>query len=166
MITKLEAARQLLDAAIHLLDEEDLAAHALAYQAYCLLRDKFGPGGTVDLLKKVEKALNLREIPEYLKHSEYYPEAILKEHSPETAHAIIALSIRLWIEHGEDQTERMRAFALRPIPYEPELRHAVATEVIAKGGDIAKAASLTRKSTGNSPVEHGPRRSSSSKKRF
>ena len=90
-----QAARRLLDTAIRLFDEEDLAAHAIAYQAYCLLRDKFGPGEMVEWLKKVEDALNLREIPEYLKHSECYPEAILKEHSPETAYFVITLAIRL-----------------------------------------------------------------------
>ena len=37
-IDKIAAARTQLDRAIHLLDVDTLSAHALAYNAYCLLR--------------------------------------------------------------------------------------------------------------------------------
>lgn len=154
MITKLIAARRQLDAAIRLLDEEDLAAHTFAYAAYCLLRDKFGPGEMMKMLKKIEEELNLREVPEYLKHAEHYPEAILKEHSPETAHITIALAIRLWREHGRKETEPMRAFSRRKNPYEPKKRHYAATEIIASG-DIAEVTKITASSTGGSPTTLG-----------
>src|SRR5690242_18095908 len=55
----------------------------LAYNAYCLLRDKFGLG---DAFATIEETLGLRSIPEFLKHADWYPHAVLKEHSVETAH--------------------------------------------------------------------------------
>jgi hypothetical protein len=69
-ISKLDAARKQLDCAIHLLDSEDPAAHTLAYAAYCLLRDLSGAD-----LRKLEDALRLREVPEFLKHADHHPEA-------------------------------------------------------------------------------------------
>ena len=96
---------------------------------------------------------HVSEIPNYLKHGDRYPDAILKEHSPETTHITIALAIRLWREHGEGETEAMRA---RPNPYEPGKRHDAALKII-ESGEIADAAKITTSSTG-SPIERGPRR--------
>jgi hypothetical protein len=123
MITKLDAAKRQLERAIHLLDEDDLSAHTLAFAAYCLLRDLIGPGALMDAIKGVEKALNISEIPHFLKHGDHHPEAILKEHSPETAHTTMALAIRLWKENGYEPTITMSEFSRRPNPYEPGKRH-------------------------------------------
>ena len=88
-----------------ILDEHDLSAHILAYDAYCLLRDNLGVG---DALRAVENKLGLREIPEFLKHADHYPDAILREHSPETSYITFTLAIRLWKDHGGEETEPMR----------------------------------------------------------
>jgi hypothetical protein len=99
-----------LDCAIRLLEDEDLAAHTLAYAAYCLLRDLLGADAA---LRKLEKVVKLDEVPNFLKHADHHPEAFLNEHSPKTAHLTIRLAIRLW-EDGKEQTELMREFCKRP----------------------------------------------------
>jgi hypothetical protein len=157
-ISKLEAARQQLDCAIRLPDTEDLAAHTLAYAAYGLLRDLLGPGATVKVLRKLEKRLSLQDVPEFLKHAEWYPEAILKEHSAKTAHFTIRLAILLWEEHGQEQTDAMRDFCKRPHPYKPGYRHRAALEEIERGR-IPKPGSLTTvPSTNCDLISQGPRR--------
>ena len=83
MIDSSIAATRQLHTALRILDEDDLSAHMLAYNAYCLLRDKFGLG---DAFAIIEEKLGLRSIPEFLKHADWYPHAVLKEHSAETAH--------------------------------------------------------------------------------
>lgn len=117
MIDSSIAATRQLHTALRILDEDDLSAHMLAYNAYCLLRDKFGLG---DAFAAIEEKLGLRSIPEFLKHADWYPHAVLKEHSAETAHITFALAIRLWKDNVGAETEPMRAFGLRKKPYEPE----------------------------------------------
>jgi hypothetical protein len=118
-IGKLDAARQQLDCAIRLLDSEDVAAHTLAFAAYGLLRDLLGHGPDMEVLLRLEKRVKLRNVPEFLKHGKHDPEAILKEHSHETAHLTITLAIRLWEEHGQELTPAMQNFGKRPDPYKP-----------------------------------------------
>lgn len=157
MITKVDAARRQLDRAILLLDEDDLPAHALAYNAYCLLRDLFGSGEWMTALKKIEDALDLRPIAEYLKHGETHPEAVLKRHSAETVHAVIKLAIRLWQEHGYEPTQPMKNFSTRANPYEEGKLHHKAVEII-DSGELNEVTKLTQPSTAKSAIEHGPRR--------
>jgi hypothetical protein len=110
-IDKIEAARLQLQCAIRILDSEDVAAHTLAYAAYCLLRD------LLDLdLRKLENALNVRELPEFLKHAKSDPQDILKEHSPETAHLTITLAILLWKMNNQEPTDVCESSTSGPIP--------------------------------------------------
>jgi hypothetical protein len=60
MIDSSIAATRQLHTALRILDEDDLSAHMLAYNAYCLLRDKFGLG---DAFAAIEEKLGLRSIP-------------------------------------------------------------------------------------------------------
>jgi hypothetical protein len=153
-ISKLDAARKQLDCAIHLLDSEDPAARTLAYAAYCLLRDLSGAD-----LRKLEDALRLREVPEFLKHADHHPEAILREHSPKTAHLTIALAIRLWKEHGQEMTEAMRDFCKRPNPCKLGHRHSAALEMVQHGSLPGLASIVTLPSTvSGTPTIPGPRR--------
>jgi hypothetical protein len=104
-----------------------------------------------------EEKLGLRSIPEFLKHADWYPHAVLKEHSAETAHITFALAIRLWKDNVGAETEPMRAFGLRKKPYEPEKLLHAATDVIAGGREIGDIAEITLGST-DSGLERGPRR--------
>jgi hypothetical protein len=156
-ISKLEAARQQLDCAIRLPDTEDLAAHTLAYAAYGLLRDLLGPGATVKVLRKLKKQLSLQDVPEFLKHAECYPEAILKEHSANTAHLTIRLAILLWEEHGQGQTDAMRDFCKRRDPYKPGYRHSAALEEIERGR-MPEPGMLAAAPSTSDLITRGPRR--------
>jgi hypothetical protein len=156
-ICKLEAAQRQLDCAIGLLDTEDLAAHTLAYAAYGRLRDLLGPGATVKKLRDLEDELGLQQVPEFLKHAEYYPDAILKEHSDKTAHLTIRLAILLWEEHGQAQTDAMRDFCKRPNPYKRSYRHSTAFQEIEQGR-FPEPGHLTASSTSGDLISRGPRR--------
>jgi hypothetical protein len=163
-ISKLEAARQQLDCAIRLLDSEDLPAHTLAYAAYCLLRDLIGPGPTMQVLRTLEKQVGLRVVPEFLKHAEDDPNALLKEHSPKTAHLTIALAIRLWKEHGQEVSEAMRDFCKRPDPYQTGYRHGAALEVVQHhplqelGNIVTQASTVSGAPTIPGPPRRSPTR--------
>jgi len=154
MIDSSIAATRQLHTALRILDEDDLSAHMLAYNAYCLLRDKFGLG---DAFVAIEEKLGLRAIPEFLKHADWYPHAVLKEHSAEAAHITFTLAILLWKDNVGAETEPMRTFGLRKNPYEPAKLHHAATEVITGGGEIGDIAEITLGST-DSGLERGPRR--------
>jgi len=134
MIDSSMAATRQLHTALRIVDEDDLSAHMLAYNAYCLLRDKFGLG---DAFVAIEEKLGLREIPEFLKHADWYPHAVLKEHSAEAAHITFTLAILLWKDNVGAETEPMRTFGLRKNPYEPAKLHHAATEVITGAGRSA-----------------------------
>jgi hypothetical protein len=150
-IGKLDAARQQLDCAIRLLDSEDLAAHTLAFAAYGLLRDLLGHGPDMEVLLRLEKRVKLRNVPEFLKHGKHDPEAILREHSHETAHLTITLAIRLWEEHGQELTPAMQNFGKRPDPYKPGHRHSAAVETVRQGGPLAELENIvTKPSTASS----------------
>lgn len=150
-IGKLDAARQQLDCAIRLLDREDVAAHTLAFAAYGLLRDLLGHGPDMEVLLRLEKRVKLRNVPEFLKHGKHDPEAILKEHSHETAHLTITLAIRLWEEHGQELTPAMQNFGKRPDPYKPGHRHSAAAETVRQGGPLAELENIvTKPSTASS----------------
>jgi hypothetical protein len=85
----------------------------------------------MEVLLRLEK-----RVPEFLKHGKHDPEAILKEHSHETAHLTITLAIRLWEEHGQELTPAMQNFGKRPDPYKPGHRHSVAVETVRQGGPL------------------------------
>jgi len=120
-ISKTDAARRQLDFAIRALlnGEDSLSVHNLAYDAYCVLRDLFGPSATLKVLKRFENSANLREVPEYLKHAENDREAILNKHSDKHTYITLALAIRLWKEHGGEETPEMLAFSELPDPFKP-----------------------------------------------
>ena len=152
-IDKIEAARLQLQCAIRILDSEDVAAHTLAYAAYCLLRD------LLDLdLRKLEDALNVRELPEFLKHAKSDPQDVLKEHSPETAHLTITLAILLWKMNNQEPTDAMREFDKRRDPYEPDRRHSEALKPARQGSLPELKDILTPPSTGGNAFVRGPRR--------
>src|SRR6516165_4583541 len=108
-ITKLDAVRRQLDCAIRLLDTEDLAAHTLAWAAFNVLFEMLGKDATWKVVSKVKNKLKLGKVPGFLRHAGD-PNAILPEHSPETAYLTIVLAIRLWEERGEKLTEPMSEF--------------------------------------------------------
>jgi hypothetical protein len=142
-INKLAVARRQLDCAIRLLGKEDaLAIHNLAYDAYCVLRDLFGPSETLKVLKRLEKSANLREVPEYLKHAETDREDILNKHDEKHTRIIIALAIRLWTEHGQVETAEMRAFSALPDPFKTGYRASETLKYVREGvfsdPDVAK----------------------------
>jgi hypothetical protein len=126
-ITKLDAVRRQLDCAIRLLDTEDLAAHTLAWAAFNVLFEMLGKDATWKVVSKVKNKLKLGKVPGFLRHAGD-PNAILPEHSPETAYLTIVLAIRLWEERGEKLTEPMSEFGKRPNPYEPGYRHDAVVE--------------------------------------
>ena len=102
-ISKVDAAKEQLDGALDLIDSRSLCAHALAYNAYCLLRDLL----SVDMTK-FEKALRLREVAEFIKHAKSDPYDILTEHSPKTAHLVTVAAIALWEANEQRLTDAMR----------------------------------------------------------
>ena len=120
-ISKLWAARRQLDCAIRLLQEgeDPLAVHILAYAAYCILRDLCGPSQRREVLRQLEKSRQLGKVPNYLKHADKRPHAILKKHSDKHTYITLALAIRLWKERGQPETTEMRAFSELPDPFKP-----------------------------------------------
>jgi len=124
-ITKLVAARRQLEQAItmRLAGVDSVSMHTLAYASYCLLRDLLGLGPTMAMLRKLEKNLDLGNVPNFLKHAETDPARILKEHSAKTAHLTIALALMLWKEHGQAETALMKQFWTMPDPHKPVYRH-------------------------------------------
>ena len=80
--------RQQLDRAIALLDTDDLSAHTLAWSAFNVLFEVLGDDATRAVVKKVKKKLQLGKVPGFFKHAGD-PNAILPEHSPETAYLTI-----------------------------------------------------------------------------
>ena len=100
----------------------------------------------MEVLLRLEK-----RVPEFLKHGKHDPEAILKEHSHETAHLTITLAIRLWEEHGQELTPAMQNFGKRPDPYKPGHRHSAAVETVRQGGPLAELENIvTKPSTASS----------------
>ena len=120
-ISKLEAAQRQLDCAIHLLQEgeDPLVVHTLAYAAYWILRDLCGPSQRREVLRQLEKSQQLGKVPNYLKHADKRPHAILKKHSDKHTYITLALAIRLWKERGQPETTEMRAFSELPDPFKP-----------------------------------------------
>ena len=125
-IRKLDAVRQQLDRAIALLDTDDLSAHTLAWSAFNVLFEVLGDDATRAVVKKVKKKLQLGKVPGFFKHAGD-PNAILPEHSPETAY-LTSIAIRLWEERGQKQTNAICQFGKRPNPYEPRYRHSAVFE--------------------------------------
>lgn len=123
-ITKLDAV---LDCAIRLLDTEDIEAHTLAWAAFNVMFEMLGKDATSKVVHRVKKNLQLGKVPGFLRHAGD-ANAILPEHSPETAYLTIVLAIRLWEARGEKLTEAMRKFGKRPNPYEPGYRHETVVE--------------------------------------
>jgi hypothetical protein len=155
-ISQLDAARRQLDCAIGLLDTEDLAAHTLAWAAYNLLFEMVGVDTTRKVMHRVEKSMKLGKLPGFFRHAGS-PEAILQEHSPETAYVTMTLAIRLWEEHGQKLTDAMREFGKRPNPYEPGYRHNAVVEAARHGPLSELGNALTPPSTGSGVISN-PRR--------
>ena len=146
-ISQLDAARLQLDCAIGLLDTEDLAAHTLAWAAFNLLFEMVGDDATRKVMLRVEENLKLGKLPGFFRHAGV-PNAILKEHSPDTAYVTITLAIRLWEEHGQKLTDAMREFGKRPNPYKPGHRHRAVVEAARHQPLSALRNALTPPSTG------------------
>src|SRR5262249_10185230 len=96
-----------------------LAVHTLAYAAYCLLRDLFGKSETKEVLRRFEKSQKFGKVPNFLKHADKRPQAILKKHSEKSTYITIALAIRLWTERGQPETPEMLTFSALPDPFKP-----------------------------------------------
>jgi hypothetical protein len=156
-ITKFDAARQQLDRAIGLLDEDDVSAHTLAYAAYRILREMLGDETTRNVLLQVEKNLNIGEVPGFLSHARTDPGDILNEHSAKTVHLTITLTIKLWEEYGhQQQTADMQQFWKRENPYKRGYRHGVAVEVARDGPFSDLSAVLTQPSTVSALISRYP----------
>jgi hypothetical protein len=135
-ISKLEAAQRQLDCAIRLFQDEDsLAVHTLAYASYSLLRELLGDEAEKVMIK-LEKSLELGKVPNFSKHRQGDPDAILEEHSAKSVHLTIALAIMLWKEHGKAETEAMQQFSALPDPYKPGYRASHTLKIAAEGGPI------------------------------
>ncbi len=126
-IKKLDAVRRQLDRAIILLDTDDLSAHTLAWSAFNVLFEMLGSDATRAVVKEVKRTLQLGKVPVFLKHAGD-PNAILPQHSPQTAYLTIAIAIRLWEERGQKPTDTMCEFGKRPNPYELGYRHSAIFE--------------------------------------
>jgi hypothetical protein len=137
-ITKLEAAGRQLGSALRLRRDggDSLAVHTLAWAAYCLLRDLLGKSQTREVLRQFEKSQQLGKVPNYLKHADKRPQAILKKHSETHTYITLALAIRLWGERGQPETSEMRAFSALPDPFKPGYK-AGAALTFAKEGPIS-----------------------------
>ena len=153
-INKTDAARLQLDCALRLFDSDDLPAHALAYNAYCLLRDLLGIHP-----KQFEGLDDLRKVPEFLKHARTDPDAILQEHSVKTSHLTVLLAILLWEMNGQKLTDAMREFrerSKRGNPYRSGYRLHAAFEKVQRGSLENLADLLTKPSTADAIIR-GPR---------
>lgn len=152
-ISKVDAAKEQLDGALDLIDSRSLCAHALAYNAYCLLRDLL----SVDMTK-FEKALRLREVAEFIKHAKSDPYDILTEHSPKTAHLVTVAAIALWEANEQRLTDAMREFKARPDPYKPGHRHSAALQSLQQGSIPDATSIVTLPSTvSDGPIRRQPR---------
>ena len=110
-------------------------------------------------LRKLEDALKMREVPEYLKHDNRDQDDILTEHSDKTVHLTIALAIALWEANGQALTDPMKEFQKLPNPYRPGYRHSTVFNVVRDQGipsakDIATSPSTV---SGASPIMRAPR---------
>lgn len=57
--------------------------------------------------------------PNYLKHADKRPHAILKKHSDKHTYITLTLAIRLWKERAQPETTHMQAFSELPDPFKP-----------------------------------------------
>jgi hypothetical protein len=119
-----------------------------------------GDDATRKVMLRVKDKLKLGKLPGFFRHAGE-PNAILEEHSPETAFVTITLAIRLWQEHGQTLTDAMQEFDKRPNPYEPGYRHRAVVEA-ARHAPLSKLGdALTPPSTGSGVISN-PRRKSPS----
>jgi hypothetical protein len=134
-ITKLQAAQRQLDCALRLRREggDSLAVHTLAYAAYCLLRDLYGKSETKEVLRQFEKSHKLDKVPNFLKHADRRPQAILKKHSETSTYTTLALAIRLWKDRGQPETAEMRSFSALPDPFKSGRRASKALQYVREG---------------------------------
>jgi hypothetical protein len=95
-----------------------------------------GKSQTRGVLRQFEKSQQLGEIPNYLKHADKRPQAILKKHSETHTYITLALAIRLWGERGQPETSEMRDFSALPNPFKPGYRAGAALK-FAKEGPIS-----------------------------
>jgi len=140
-ISKIDGARLQLECALRLIDTDDVPAHALAYNAYCLLRDLLRAD-----LDEFERAMRIRVVAEFLKHAKTDPYDILTEHSVETVRLTLLAAIALWEQNDQPLTDSMREFRARRPAYEPEHRHSAAAESLQRGS-FPDADRLTQRST-------------------
>lgn len=136
-ISKLEAARRQLDCAIRLrlANEDSVAVHTLAYAAFVILRDLVRKKGhsmaeVVGVLhdKSSKMGRDFSDVPNFLKHADRDPDAMLAQHSPTTVHLTLAFANRLWRELGNERTPAMQDFDKLPDPYKPGYRHSELTK--------------------------------------
>jgi hypothetical protein len=151
-ISKIDGAGLQLECALRLVDSgNDVFAHALAYNAYCLLRDLLHAD-----LDKFERAMRIRVIAEFLKHGKTDPYDVLTKHSAETVYLLLLAAIALWEQNDQELTDAMREFSARHIPYESGYRHNAAAESLQQGSFPDAASMLTKPST-DLNIQRGPR---------
>lgn len=131
-ITKIDVARAQLQEALRLrlTDGNSIAVHTLAYAAFGILRDliKHQAHPMKDVLAILEDQSSkmgkaFKEVPDSLKHADWFPDFVLESHSNKDVHLTIAFACRLWVELGNCETELMQKFAQLPNPYRPGYRH-------------------------------------------
>ena len=136
-ISKPEAARRQLECAIELrlADKDSLAVHTLAYAAFGILRDliKHQAHPMKDVLAILEDQTSkmgqaFRDVPNSLKHADWFPDFVLEAHSNKDVHLTIAFACRLWVELGNHETELMQKFAQLRDPYRSGYRHSAFTQ--------------------------------------
>jgi hypothetical protein len=129
-ISKQEAAKRQLVCALRmrLANEDSIAVHTLAYAAFGILKGLAPQGHSItdvlDVLydQSSKMGRDFSDVPNFLKHAERDPDAMLAEHSAKTVHLTLAFAVRLWIELGNQPTSEMQEFARLPDPYKPGYR--------------------------------------------
>jgi hypothetical protein len=107
------------------------------------------------VMKKLEKDLELGKVPNFSKHVQGDPDAILEEHSAKAVHLTIAIAIKLWERQEQTQTEAMKQFASLSDPYRPGHQASYTLEVMKEEGPITEEKRqriLTPASTGGPAI--------------
>jgi hypothetical protein len=98
-IDKIEAAGRQLDGAcrLRLVNDDSLLVHTLGYAAFGILRDlvrhrEHRMNAVLDILEDQSSKMGekFREVPNFLKHADWYPDAVLEVHSEKDVHLTLA----------------------------------------------------------------------------
>ena len=113
-VSKLEAARRQIDAAIRMLfnEEDNLAVHTLAWAAHCVVRDVAKATGKANLLSDFfERHLDshYRELANFLKHADRDPNEAIVEFADDVPDMLLEMASTIFVGLGEKQTAEMIA---------------------------------------------------------